>query len=38
MDIRIVPIPDKESSIYYVGRYITGTNNYTGFFNPLTIG
>lgn len=38
MDIRIVPIPDKETSIYYVGRYITGTNNYTGFFSPLTIG
>jgi len=38
MDIRLVPIPDKESSIYYVGRYITGTNNYTGFFSPLTTG
>ena len=39
MDIRVVPIPDKETSIYYVTKYATDTNNnHTGFVTPLIFG
>jgi hypothetical protein len=38
MDIRIVPITDKESSNYYVDKFIKVTNNYTLLITPLTIG
>ena len=38
-DIRIVPIFDKETSIYYVTKYATDTNNnHTGFVTPLIFG
>jgi hypothetical protein len=38
MNIRIIPITDKESTMYFICRYITGTNNHTSFISPLTIG
>lgn len=39
VDIRVVPIPDKETSIYYVSKYATnGTINYTGFITPSIFG
>jgi hypothetical protein len=39
MDIRIVPILDKETSIYYVSKYATdNTTSHTGFITPLIFG
>lgn len=38
-DIRVVPILDKETSIYYVTKYATDTTtNHTGFVTPLIFG
>ena len=39
MDVRVVPIPDKETSKYYVSKYATnGTSNHTGFVTPQIFG
>ena len=39
MDISVVPIPNKETSIYYVTKYATDTTtNHTGFVTPLIFG
>lgn len=39
MDIRIVPILDKDTSIYYVSKYATdNTTSHTGFITPLIFG